>query len=205
MQQTNGFRLKLFTLSIALGASLVGCDGGSYDANTGRITFGPSTAAASANSGARALTASDSAQPSYGSAQGPSAPAQPSPSYDRPAPASYTGSQSASGSDQGSFDAFSRTPPAPQLQADGTPMKPLLAQVSPPSGEPEGGNEVLITGSGFANAQVMFGGQLARITSQSSNAITVVAPEGASGRPVSVVVTNRDGSYAVAGAAYSYR
>ena len=203
----NGSQLKLFTLTIALGGALVGCDGGAYDANTGRITNGPISASSSASteSSARAQSASDSPQPSNGSGQGSSSYGQPS-SYDRGnSPSAYAGSQAGSGSGAGSFDSFSRTPPAPQLQADGTPMKPQLAQVSPASGAAEGGDEVLITGSGFANVQVMFGSQVARVTSQSSNAVTVIAPEGTSGRPVSVVVTNRDGTYAVAGAAYSYR
>jgi len=54
-----------------------------------------------------------------------------------------------------------------------------------------------------SDPQVLFGNVAARVTSQSSNAVTVLVPEGNPG-PVSVVVTNRDGTYAVAGAAYSY-
>jgi hypothetical protein len=83
-------------------------------------------------------------------------------------------------------------------------VRPQIAGVSPSSGPTEGGNEVLITGSGFANVQVMFGGDVARVTSQSSNAVTVIAPEGRAG-PVTVVVTNRDGTYAVVGQAYTRR
>jgi hypothetical protein len=203
-------RLKIPTLTIALGGALVGCEGGAYyDANTGRIVVGApparSTAAAASNDRAQpesAQPAPDSAQPSYGSGQSPSSYGQPS--YDRGSSASsYAGSSSYAAS-VSSFDPTSRTPPVPQIQADGTPLKPQLAQVSPRSGPAEGGNEVLITGSGFANAQVMFGGHVARVTSQSSNAITVIAPEGLAGAPVTVVVTNRDGSYAVAGAAYTH-
>ncbi|MFL5272062.1 MAG: IPT/TIG domain-containing protein [Anaeromyxobacteraceae bacterium] len=102
-------------------------------------------------------------------------------------------------------EALARTPPAPQLQADGTQMKPQLANVSPPAGALEGGGEVLITGSGFTNVQVMFGRDPARVTSQSSNAITVLVPAGERAGPVSIVVTNRDGSYAVAAGAYAYQ
>jgi hypothetical protein len=83
-------------------------------------------------------------------------------------------------------------------------MKPTISGVSPASGPAKGGNEVLITGSDFASAQVLFGGQMAQVTSQSSNAVTVVVPEGESG-PVAVVVTNREGTYSVAGSAYTYR
>jgi rubrerythrin len=104
----------------------------------------------------------------------------------------------------GGVDPFSRTPTAPQLQPDGTPARPQLANVSPASGAPAGGGEVLITGSGFSNVQVMFGSTVARVLNQSSNAVTVVAPEGAEG-PCTVVVTNRDGTYAVAASAYTYR
>jgi hypothetical protein len=66
-------------------------------------------------------------------------------------------------------------------------------------------DEVTLTGSGFANVQVMWGSEVVRVTSQSSNAVTVIVPEGAAGRLTTVVVTNRDGSYAIRGAAYSYR
>ncbi|HET9595542.1 MAG TPA: IPT/TIG domain-containing protein, partial [Anaeromyxobacteraceae bacterium] len=108
------------------------------------------------------------------------------------------------GAAQGSIDPFSRTPTAPELQADGTQARPQLANVSPASGAPTGGGEVLITGSGFSNVQVMFGGAVARVINQSSNAVTVVVPEGSAG-PCTVVVTNRDGAYAVGGSAYTYR
>jgi hypothetical protein len=46
---------------------------------------------------------------------------------------------------------------------------------------------------------------VARVTSQSSNAVSVVAPQGVAGLPVTVVVTNRDGSYAVSRGGYVYR
>jgi IPT/TIG domain len=94
--------------------------------------------------------------------------------------------------------------PDARTPASGTTMKPAISGVSPASGPAKGGNEVLITGSDFASAQVLFGGQLAQVTSQSSNAVTVVVPEGESG-PVAVVVTNREGTYSVAGSAYTYR
>jgi IPT/TIG domain-containing protein len=204
--QINGSRLRLLTLTIVLGTALVGCEGGVYyDANAGRLVNGAApiraTETTAPNDRGQAPSPSDAVQPSSPAAQGSAAyghpaygaggswsPSSPSPSYD---------------SSASSFDPTSRTPPAPQLQADGTPMKPQLANVSPPSGHAEGGNEVLITGSGFANAQVMFGTELARVKSQSSNAITVIAPDGIAGRPVTVVVTNRDGTYAVGGA-YAY-
>jgi hypothetical protein len=204
--QTSGSRLRLFTLIVSFGGALVGCEGGAYyDADTGRIVNGSAPMRASA-----APPSKDGAQPAadapsaYGVGQGPSAHA--APSYDRgPATSASAGSWTTSSGSPSSFDPASRTPPAPQLQSDGTPLKPQLAQVSPPSGPAAGGNEVLITGSGFANAQVMFGHEPAQVTSQSSNAITVIAPEGAAGAPGTIVVTNRDGSYAVAGAAYAYR
>jgi hypothetical protein len=104
----------------------------------------------------------------------------------------------------GAVDPFNRSPTTPALQADGTQARPQLANVSPASGAPAGGGEVLITGSGFANVQVMFGGAVARVLNQSSNAVTVVAPEGAAG-PCPVVVTNRDGAYVVGGSAYTYQ
>jgi IPT/TIG domain-containing protein len=200
----NGSKLKILTISLALAGALVGCDGGSYDPTTGRYTpaSAPTNTAAAAQASASA--------PSYDSASAAYAPSAPSAAPSYTAPQGYSaGSGSTyaapSGSAGASFDTFSRTPPPVVLQADGTPMKPAIARVSPESGAPEGGQEILITGSGFANVQVLFGSEPARITSQSSNAVTVIAPEGAAGRPVSIVVTNRDGSYAVAGHAFSYR
>jgi IPT/TIG domain len=91
------------------------------------------------------------------------------------------------------------------LAANGGSQVPVvIANVSPQSGPASGGNEILITGSGFANVQVLIGGDVAQVTSQSSNAVTVIAPDGNTG-VVTVVVTNREGTYAVAPAAYAYR
>jgi hypothetical protein len=201
--QLNGSRLRTFTVTMAIATALVGCEGGAYyDANAGRLVNGSAPARSTsseapvANDGAPAASRSAGEQPAYGPAQGASSTAQTAAPSPDARPRSYDSSAS-------SFDPSSRTPPAPQLQADGTPMKPSIANVSPSSGAAEGGNEVLITGSGFASVQVMFGGDVARVTSQSSNAITVIAPDGVAGRPVSIVVTNRDGSYTVAGQAYT--
>jgi hypothetical protein len=199
----NGSKFKILSISLALAGALVGCDGGSYDPTTGRFT--PAPAPAQTASAAAAAQTSGNA-PSHDGATAAYA-ASAAPSYAVPqgyaggSGSTYAGSSGSAGAS--SFDTFSRTPPSPVLQADGTPMKPSIARVSPEAAE--GGQEILITGSGFANVQVLFGSEPARITSQSSNAVTVIAPEGVAGRPVSVVVTNRDGTYAVAGHAFSYR
>jgi hypothetical protein len=55
-----------------------------------------------------------------------------------------------------------------------------------------------------ARAVLDFAIMVEEVTSQSSNAITVIAPGGQPG-PLSVVVTNRDGAYAVAGGAHIYQ
>jgi hypothetical protein len=202
-------RLKLLTLIISFGGALVGCEGGTYyDANTGRIVNGapPTRASAAAEQSDRA-PAQDGTPSAAPTAYVPAPSYVAAPSYEKrwTPPSSGGSTWTSSDGSASSFDPMSRTPPAPQIQADGTPMKPQLANVSPSSGPATGGNEVVITGSGFAGAQVMFGHQVAQVTSQSSNAISVVVPEGTPNVPATVVITNRDGTYAVAGAVYAYR
>jgi rubrerythrin len=190
---------------LAIGA-LSGCAGGPDDVGAGAPRGdaegrAPSTAAAAqAQLQARAQddrAAPDGRAPAYV----PAVAADPgaAPAAEPRAPGAFAAQAPAPA------EALSRTPPARQVQADGTQAKPQLANVSPPAGALQGGTEVLITGSGFANVQVMFGRDAARVTSQSSNAITVLVPPGERGGPVAVVVTNHDGAYAVAPAAYSYQ
>ena len=204
-----GFEMRLAVVALALCGGLVACDGGRYDETTGRYIPG---------AGSRPLSARDMTPgPVLATAQPQNPCHRPD---DLPRAALGTGGSFGVAADQrfgyaqpvaapvapgtAAADEFSRTPPAPTLQSDGTPARPAIARVSPESGSGEGGEELLITGSGFGTVQVMVGNTAARITSQSSNAITVLVP--AAGRPgiTAVVVTNRDGSYAVAGGAYSY-
>jgi rubrerythrin len=209
-RRTVAFRLTQFLkvarkhVAAALAAAAMsGCAGGAYDSDTGRfIVAGPGQRGASSASPSDEVAA-PSVPGAGGSAQGygqgqPTAARQGGPST---APSRGT-AQADDGS--GGFDPSSRTPPAPVLQADGAPMRPALAQVSPSSGSVGGGEEITITGSDFARVQVLFGSAPAQITSQSSNAVTVIAPQGNPG-PATIVVTNRDGTYVVAGGAYTYR
>ena len=205
-----GFEMRLAVVALALCGGLVACDGGRYDETTGRYIPG---------AGSRPLSARDMTPgPVLATAQPQNPCHRPD---DLPSAALGTGGSFGVAADQrfgyaqpvaaapsapGTpvVDEFSRTPPAPTIQADGTPARPAIARVSPESGSVEGGEELLITGSGFGTVQVLVGNTPARVTSQSSNAVTVLVP--AAGRPgaTSVVVTNRDGSYVVAGGAYSY-
>jgi hypothetical protein len=203
--QNNTNRKMLFTLAVAI-AALSGCDGGSYDATTGRLS---ATEQRDARSAANAQRSSDDGLLAAAGRQ-----AQPSPAYGQQAPAQRApearefAEARRAAVESGSFDPFSRTPPTPAVQPGAQPgaepTRPQIAAVSPSSGPVDGENEVLITGSGFAGVQVMWGSQIARVTSQSSNAVTVVVPAGRAG-PVPVVVTNRHGTYAVAGSGYQYR
>src|SRR5689334_16918171 len=201
--QTISSKLKVLAAVLAFGGGLVGCEGGAYDATTGRITFPGAGAGAAAASGGNDASARSTSAYGAPDAQGSSAVAAqgPSASAGSAAPAAplYPIDPSADTS------AFNRTPPAPAVGPNGEPApKPQLAAVSPAAGPAEGGTEVTITGSGFANVQVMWGGEVARVTSQSSNAVTVVVPQGSAGAVTTVVVTNRDGSYAVRPSAYRY-
>jgi IPT/TIG domain-containing protein len=200
--KTVSSQLKVSALVAVMAGALVGCEGGSYDSATGRITFpnGRAESAERAPSGA-ASARSDAAPASRDSA------ASATQGYAAPGAAAAP-SAAASPSDAPPVDAsaFNRTPPTPAVNPNGgPPVKPDIANVSPASGPAEGGTEVVITGSGFANVQVMWGGEVARVTSQSSNAITVVVPAGTAGAMTTVVVTNRDGTYGVRPAAYTYR
>jgi hypothetical protein len=202
--KTVSSQLKVSALVAVMAGALVGCEGGSYAAATGRITFpngrtesagrAASSAAPARSDGASASAYQDSAA---SAAQGSAA-----------AGVGAAPSAAASPSDAPPVDAsaFNRAPPTPVANPNGgPPVKPEIANVSPASGPAEGGGEVVITGSGFANVQVMWGGDVARVTSQSSNAITVVVPAGTAGAVTTLVVTNRDGTYGVRPAAYTYR
>jgi IPT/TIG domain-containing protein len=204
MTTTTVSRLSI-AMTVAAFAVLTGCDGGRLDPVTGRFEPAPAAASRAAEPAPGWMAApapSADMQPgayvnAYGQAQ-LAPPSQPDPeafshTYSPPAaPAAPAAAAPAASPDTTNT---ARTPPV----ASG--LRPNIARVSPSRGEP--GAELTIVGSDFANVQVIIGGQVAQVTSQSSNAVTVIAPEGHSG-PVAVVVTNRDGSYSVAGSAYQY-
>jgi hypothetical protein len=204
--KTNTNRSMLFTLAVAI-AALTGCDGGSYDATTGRLS---ATEQRDARSAGNAQRSSDDGLSNAAGAQG-----QPSAAYGQQGPAQRApearefAEARRAATESGTFDPFSRTPPTPTAQPGAQPgaepTRPQIAAVSPSSGPIDGQNEVLITGSGFGGVQVMWGSQIARITSQSSNAVTVIVPAAERASAVTVVVTNRDGTYAVMGNGYQYR
>jgi len=196
-------------MTVAAFAVLTGCDGGRLDPVTGRFEPAPGPAAASRAAEpapgwmAAPAPSSDMQAGAYVNAYGQAqlAPStQPDPdafshTYSPPAAPAAAAAQPAAPSAGPDSENVARTPPV----ASG--LRPNIARVSPSRGEP--GAELTIVGSDFANVQVIIGGEVAQVTSQSSNAVTVIAPEGHSG-PVAVVVTNRDGSYSVAGSAYQF-
>jgi IPT/TIG domain len=204
--RNHGLRSLMFT--VALGA-LVGCDGGSYDPTTGRfLTKESGKSSATRTSDAGAEPTSPRAQTVYDRGQGVTVIAlngQPGSSSDQdPPPYSHsyalptTAPEPTDARPAEPSSPFARTVPA------GTGAKPSIAGVSPASGPAQGGNVVVVAGSDFANVQVLFNGQMAQIASQSSNAVSVIAPAASPGS-VAVVLTNGDGSYSVAASAYTYR
>jgi hypothetical protein len=226
-------RVLSFLTAAAVAGMLAGCDGGSFDPASGLFQPAKSAAASASRKARAGADAGDRDREADPASADPSAldPDRPrvitlGERAGARAP-TYSGTSSAP-SNAASPDpdpyAFSQSyaPPAPdtsgppdsrpQLPADpnartpatSTTTRPAISAVSPSTGSVRGGNEVLITGSDFANAQVLFGAQLARVTSQSSNAVTVIAPDGEPGA-VPVVVTNREGTYSVAASAYLYR
>jgi hypothetical protein len=100
-----------------------------------------------------------------------------------------------------------RGPVPPQsraLPAASTGMRPTISSISQQGGGVAGGNELTIKGENFSSPQILFNSAPARILSGSPDAVTVIVP--AQERPgiATIVVTNRDGSYAVARNAYKY-
>jgi hypothetical protein len=113
---------------------------------------------------------------------------------------------SAGGSAQpsSSVDDVPTPPPSRALPRATTAARPVIRTVSPHAGVDAGGNEVTIKGENLEVAQVLFDSSVARVVSQAPDAVTVVAPPREDMARVSIVVTNRDGSYAVASGAYRY-
>jgi IPT/TIG domain len=84
---------------------------------------------------------------------------------------------------------------------EGSP--PVIADVWPDKGPASGGDRVVIRGKDLQAAQVVFGLVPAVILEASDDHLVVAAPAGGAGR-VAIVVTNRDGHYAVADGAFQY-
>lgn len=97
-------------------------------------------------------------------------------------------------------------PPAPwrpDPAAEGRPP-PVIEDVDPRVGPASGGTAVTIRGRNLRASQVMFGLAPAPIVIASPEAVTVLAPEAGAG-PVTIAVTNDDGSYALAAVPFTYR
>ncbi len=82
---------------------------------------------------------------------------------------------------------------------------PSIEDVWPDKGPATGGERVVIHGRNLQPALVVFGLAPARIVdvSAAQDALTVLAPAGQVGR-VAIVITNRDGSYAVSAGTFRY-
>jgi hypothetical protein len=81
--------------------------------------------------------------------------------------------------------------------------EPQIDDVWPNKGPEAGGAVVVIKGKNLAASQVLFGMAPARIIEASADAVKVAVPEYGAGE-VPVVLTNRDGAYAVAAHAFRY-
>lgn len=138
-----------------------------------------------------AVLTSDPSEPERPAAPAPAGPA---------APAAAPAAPSAPAPADTSMALAARTPPPASSGG-----KPLIQGVTPRSGPAAGGGQAVIRGSNLAGvAQVMFGTTPARIAARADDALTVDVPSGAPG-VATLVLTNADGSYGVAPAAYTYR
>jgi hypothetical protein len=82
-------------------------------------------------------------------------------------------------------------------------MNPVIEDVWPAKAPASGGDKVVIRGKNLEAAQVLFGVAPAQIVEAAEDHITVAAPSADAGL-VAIVVTNRDGNYALAGGAFHY-
>jgi hypothetical protein len=90
--------------------------------------------------------------------------------------------------------------PAPDAEGS---AKPVIDDVWPNKGPASGGERIVIRGRNLQAAQIVFGTTPAHIMEASEDKVTVAAPAAGAGQ-VAVVVTNRDGNYAVAESAFQY-
>jgi hypothetical protein len=81
---------------------------------------------------------------------------------------------------------------------------PVIEDVWPVKAAAAGGEKVVIRGKNLRTAQVLFGLAPARVVKESEESVTVEAPASSGGEKVGIVVANRDGHYAVAGASFEY-
>lgn len=93
-------------------------------------------------------------------------------------------------------------PWTPPLEADANP-KPVIEDVWPDKGPTSGGDRVVIRGRNLEAAQVLFGLTPATILSASEDELTVATPAVGVGE-VPIVVTNRDGNYAISGGVFRF-
>jgi hypothetical protein len=98
-------------------------------------------------------------------------------------------------------------PPEPPAQEGGdgaaslpAPVSapPVIVDVWPAQGPASGGQEVVIRGENLRAVQVLFGVAPARILAATAESLTVRSPPVGAAGPAPIVVTNGDGSYAIA-------
>jgi rubrerythrin len=91
---------------------------------------------------------------------------------------------------------------APSADVEANPQ-PIIEDVWPNKTAETGGERVVIRGTNLQAAQVLFGMVPATIVEVAPDQIVVTAPPAEAG-DVAIVVTNRDGSYALAKGTFSY-
>lgn len=91
-------------------------------------------------------------------------------------------------------------PPA-EAAADLPP--PAIEQVTPARGPTRGGTKVTLRGRHLRDPQVMFGASPASVVRSTDREITVITPPSPPG-PVTIAVTNGDGTYALAGTGFTF-
>lgn len=84
-----------------------------------------------------------------------------------------------------------------------TEPPPLVEQVTPARGPPRGGVKVTLRGRNLRDPQVMFGASPASVVKSTASEVTVLAPPSPPG-PVTIAVTNADGTYVLLAGGFTY-
>jgi hypothetical protein len=90
----------------------------------------------------------------------------------------------------------------PPAEAAALPA-PVIDQVTPARASTRGGTKVTLRGKNLRTPEVMFGASPASVVGGSDTEVTVVAPPSPAG-PVTIAVTNADGTYALVGSRFTY-
>jgi outer membrane murein-binding lipoprotein Lpp len=193
--------------AVVAALALAGCGGGL------KVTEAPSRSAKAEERQAQADAKLEAAAKAQANAEAPEAPARAKAELDLSQAEYYVPPEAAKAIDleyneglpEPSQEQVVAAPPAwkPVVAEAGAASEPQIDDVWPNKGPESGGAVVVIKGKNLQASQVLFGMAPAKIIEARADAVKVAVPEYGPGE-VAVVITNRDGAYAVAMHAFRY-